>query len=78
LKGYGNDILLEASCLLISSSISQEALAVRPDIGAKPVPRWRFILDISLRHRNDVVQEAAARTIGVLSHLRSSEDDTDR
>jgi tubulin-specific chaperone D len=78
LKGYGNDILLEASCLLISSSISQEALELRPDIGVKLVPRWRFILDISLRHRNDTVQEAAARTVGAVSHLRSSEDDTDR
>ena len=78
LKGYGNDILLEASCFLVSSSISEEALALRPDIGVKPVPRWRFILDISLRHRNDTVQAAAARTIGVLSHLRSSEDDTNR
>lgn len=78
LKGYGNDIILEAGCLLISSSISQEALAVRPDIGVELVPRWRFILDISLRHRNDTVQEAAARTIGVISHLRSNEGDTDR
>lgn len=78
LKGYGNDTILEASCLLISSSISKEALALRPDIGVKVLPRWRFILDISLRHRNDTVQEAAARTVGVLSHLRSSEEETDR
>jgi tubulin-specific chaperone D len=78
LKGYGNDILLEASCFLLSSSISQEALALRPDIGVEVVPRWRFILDFSLRHRNDKVQEAAARTVGVLGRLRSSEDDADR
>lgn len=78
LKSYRNDILLEASCLLISSSISQIALVHRPDLDVKSVPRWRFILDLGLKHRNEVVQRTAAQTVGVLSNLRSSDKDTKR
>jgi hypothetical protein len=70
LKGYGNDILLQAACLLISSSITKEGLDTRPDIGVEHTPRWRFILDYSLKHGNDTVQQAAAEMVGHLSDIR--------
>lgn len=78
LKGYGNDLLLEASCLLISSTLSKEAISRRPDLGKKSQPRWRMILDLSLEHQNEVVQTTAARVVGTLGTLRSCERDIDR
>lgn len=71
IKGYGNDILLQAACLLMSSSITKEGLESRPDSGVERTPRWRLILDFSLKHGNDVVQQAAAEVVGHLSDIRS-------
>ncbi|KAG8833480.1 hypothetical protein FRC17_010655, partial [Serendipita sp. 399] len=71
IRGYKNDLLLEAICLLISSSASHAALDLRPDLGVKKPPKWRSILDISLSHRSDNVQHAASQVIGALSGLRS-------
>jgi hypothetical protein len=73
-KGYRNDLILEASCLLIASSLSEEALDRRPDLGVKLQPRWKMVLDLSLKHRNDIVQSSAAEVVNALSMLRSSED----
>ncbi|CAG7853286.1 Tubulin-specific chaperone D AltName: Full=Beta-tubulin cofactor D; Short=tfcD; AltName: Full=SSD-1; AltName: Full=Tubulin-folding cofactor D [Serendipita indica DSM 11827] len=61
INGYGNDLLLEGACMLIASSVSPEGLKSRPDVASSAPPRWKIILDISLRHRNDVVQEAGAK-----------------
>jgi hypothetical protein len=74
LKGYRNDLILEASCLLIASTLSEKALLRCPDVGAKMEPRWKMILDLSLKHRNDIVQSSAAHVVDALSVLRSSED----
>lgn len=78
LKGYRNDLLLEASCQLIASTISEGALQARPDSPDKDVPKWKMILDLSLKHRNAVVQEAGARLFGTLSQLRNNEGDINR
>lgn len=73
-KGYRNDLILEASCLLIASSLSEKALRRRPDLDVKLQPRWKMILDLSLNHRNDTVQSSAAQVVDALSVLRSNED----
>jgi hypothetical protein len=74
LKGYRNDLILEASCLLIASSLSEKALLRHPDLGVKLQPHWKMILDLSLKHRNDTVQISATHVVDALSVLRSSED----
>ena len=74
LKGYRNDLILEASCLLIASTLSEEALLRCPDVGTQMEPRWKMILDLGLKHRNDIVQSSAAHVVDALSVLRSSED----
>jgi hypothetical protein len=78
LNGYRNDLILEASCLLIASSVSGKALIRRPDLGVKLQPLWKMILDLSLKHRNDTVQSSATHVVNALSMLRSSEDYIDR
>ncbi|KAG8825053.1 hypothetical protein FRC19_000490 [Serendipita sp. 401] len=78
IKGYKNDLLLEATSQLIGSSLSDIALNARPNLDVKSPPKWRFILDLCLKHRSDVVQDAGSRAVGMLSELRSSERDIDQ
>jgi tubulin-specific chaperone D len=61
-----NSALIEASCLLISTSLTKEEI----DLGdGSAVPHWRKILDYGLRHRTETVQVAAASALKTLSSL---------
>jgi len=82
LKIHRNDLLLEASCFLLASSASPNALKLQPDYdggGLKhPPPRWRAIFNAALEHRNHVVQEAAAKAVTALSMHRDCSNDVER
>lgn len=82
LKIHRNDLILQASCLVIASSVSQDALRLQPDYdgGAlkRPPPLWRAIFNAALEHRNQVVQEAAAKAVTALSMLRDCSSDVER
>ena len=82
LKFHRNDLLLEASCFVIASSASSDALRLQPDYegGAlkHPPPMWRAIFNAALEHRNQVVQEAASKAVTALSMLRDCSIDVER
>ncbi|EIW80977.1 ARM repeat-containing protein [Coniophora puteana RWD-64-598 SS2] len=59
-----NELVMVAACHLIATSISHEELA-----GKATSPHWRKVIDLSLRHRSSVVQEAAAEAMKALSRL---------
>ena len=79
---HRNDFLLEASCFVIASSASSNALELQPDYQgrslAHPPPRWRAIFNAALEHRNQVVQESAAKAVTALSMLRDCSTDVER
>ena len=81
-KLHRNDLLLEASCFVIASSASSNALELQPDydgMGLKhSPPRWRALFNAALEHRNQVVQEAAAKAVTALSMLRDCSSDVER
>ena len=82
LKIHRSDLLLEASCFVIASSASSNALELQPDYDGRglkdPPPRWRAIFNAALEHRNQVVQEAAAKAVTALSMLRDCSRDVQR
>jgi tubulin-specific chaperone D len=81
-KMHRNDLFLEASCFVIASSVSPNGIELQRDYdgnGLKhPPPRWRAIFNAALEHRNQVVQEAAAKAVTALSMLRDCSNDVDR
>jgi len=80
-KVHRNDLLLQASCFVIASSASSNALMLQPDYdgrGLKRPPTWRTIFDAALEHRNQVVQEAAAKAVTALSMHRDCSSDVER
>jgi hypothetical protein len=82
LKTHRNDSLLEASCFVIASSASPDALRLQPDYDGRslrrPPPTWRMIFNAALEHRNQVVQQAAAKAVTALSMLRDCSSDVER
>jgi len=82
LKIHRNDSLLQASCFVIASSVSPNALRQQPDYDGRGLkhlsPTWRTIFNAALEHRNQVVQEAAAKAITALSMLRDCSSDVER
>ena len=69
IKNYGNELILSAICLLTENSLSREALTT-----PNSESWWRPALDVSLKHRDDTVQESAARSIAALSKLQLCSD----
>lgn len=54
-----------AACSLIASSISASEI----DLEKTSVPHWRKIVDIGLKSRSTIVQEAAATAMAAVSKL---------
>jgi len=61
-----NELVAAAACQLIASSIS--IIEIQLDHKAS-VPHWRKIVDVGLRHRSRLVQEAAAQAMATVSKL---------
>jgi len=82
LKTHRNDLFLEAACFVIASSASLNSLKLQPDYKGSglehPPPRWRAIFNAALEHRNQVVQEAAAKAVTAVSMLRDCSSDVER
>ena len=71
-----NHLVLEATCVLISSSLSKTDLT--PSAGNGAGNSWRAILDKGLTHRESRVQEAAALATLRLSELEDCSALVDR
>ena len=71
-----NHLVLEATCVLISSSLSKADLT--PSAGNGAGNSWREILDKGLTHREGRVQEAAALATLRLSELEDCSALVDR
>jgi tubulin-specific chaperone D len=61
-----NDLITEAACHLIAVSITAGEIS---NPSRSKVSQWRTIVDFGLKHRNPVVQEAAATAMAHVSKL---------
>ncbi|KAJ7644104.1 TBCD protein [Roridomyces roridus] len=66
LLGSRNDLVTGAACGLLARTITRAEIDLQKN---SAVPNWRKLLDYGLKHRNAVVQEAAAGALGSLSKL---------
>jgi tubulin-specific chaperone D len=64
LRKYGNELILAALCQVIANSLSLQALQL-----PNSESLWKPPIDQSLKHREAVVQEAAAEAMTALSKL---------
>ncbi len=69
-------LVLQATCVLISSSLSKSELGPSTDNDARN--SWRAIIDAGLKHRDSRVQEAAALATLRLSELEDCSSLVDR
>lgn len=75
LQNTRNEILLAAACDLIGVSISFTEITL---LDKSSVPHWKSIIEIGLRHRNVIIQEAATKAFGSVSRLVDCSDDLTR
>jgi len=75
LQGSRNEILLAAACDLIGVGISSAEVAL---LDESPVPHWKTIIELGLRHRNVPVQESATKAFGSVSRLVDCSNDLTR
>ncbi|KAI0004532.1 TBCD protein [Russula compacta] len=61
-----NELVTAATCQLIATSITLKEILLE---GQSSVPHWRTVIDLSLKHRKSVVQEAAASALAEVSKL---------
>lgn len=61
-----NELVTAAACRLIACSITQREIQL--DVQAS-LPRWRKIIDIGLKHRSTLVQEAATAAMAEVSRM---------
>lgn len=61
-----NELVTAAACQLIATSITLKEILLE---GQSSVPHWRTVIDLSLKHRKSVVQEAAASALAEVSKL---------
>ncbi|KAH7061742.1 hypothetical protein BKA62DRAFT_779933 [Auriculariales sp. MPI-PUGE-AT-0066] len=63
LRARLSDLVLEGYCLVISTSVSVEALSSSSTEGGSAMPAWRSAIEQALRSRTDSVQSAAAQAM---------------
>ncbi|KZS90474.1 TBCD protein [Sistotremastrum niveocremeum HHB9708] len=73
IQKHRNETIMEASCIMLSNSLSPRALAVDTS-----QPKWRTIFDICLRHRTAACQVAASRFLTSLSAMKDVSYDVQR
>ena len=61
-----NELVAAAVCRLIGKSITESEVHFEDHT---PVPYWRKMIDIGLKHRGEIVQEAAADALAEISSL---------
>ena len=61
-----NELVAAAVCRLIGKSITEREVHFE---GNAPIPYWRKMIDIGLKHRGEIVQEAAADALAEISSL---------
>jgi hypothetical protein len=75
LQSTRNETLLAAACDLIGVGISSAEIDL---LDKSPVPHWKFILEIGLRHRNILVRGSATKAFGLVSRLVDCANDLTR
>ena len=70
-----NDLVVAASCQLIADSMTVTEIGLGE---GSSVRLWRKILDVGLKHRGTIVQEAAADAMRRISDLTDSSADVSR
>ncbi|KAH7098995.1 ARM repeat-containing protein [Auriculariales sp. MPI-PUGE-AT-0066] len=75
LRARLSDLVLEGYCLVISTSVSVEALSSSSTEGGSAMPAWRSAIEQALRSRTDSVQSAAAQAMRRVSQLKNCSAD---
>lgn len=70
-----NDLVIAASCQVIANSMTVTEIGLGE---GSSVRLWRKILDVGLKHRSTVVQEAAADAMRIISDLTDASADVSR
>jgi tubulin-specific chaperone D len=70
-----NDLVIAASCQVIANSMTVTETGLGE---GSSVRLWRKILDVGLKHRSTVVQEAAADAMRIISDLTDASADVSR
>lgn len=70
-----NELVAAAACRLIANSITLTEINLAD---RSSVPNWRKIIDIGLKHRSTIVQEAAASAMAAASNLTDISADVTR
>lgn len=69
------ELLVAAACRLVANSITLKGLRLAE---TSTMPKWKKVVEVGLKHRQTLVQEAAAVAIARISSLRDYSADISR